>query len=508
MEENKTLGIRKIHNFFKKNYLIFFYLAVILLTSYFTYFKNYDQPNSLFWDENYHIASAQKYLDGVMFMENHPPLGKLFIALGEKIFHPNDSSDLKYFTETDYIKEVPAGYSFRGVRFFPTLFGWLSVILFFWILYFISRNPHISFAFSFMYVFENSFIVHFRGAMLEGTQIFFILLAVLYFIYLCEKESTASLINYLVLGIFMGLAVSVKANSAIVFLLYPILFFYKQNRQSAGKKLLLLKKFFFDGFILFAGFVVIFVSVWIIHFSLGKNVVNNNFYRASEEYKNLIGKQFINPYDFFVILRDNFEYSQNYNKGVPKLDVNKPGENGSHPITWPLGGKPIDYRWDAQEDATKHLYLEGNVANWLLALLADIFSLGLVVAILFFKLKVKNKRIFKYIVCFLLLYLAYMATMLQIGRVMYLYHYFIPLIFSFILVFLDFYFIWIEYLQSNRKMLYISLLLLFYAVSASYFFISPLTYYYPVNKEELNRRLWQKKIKEIVPFVFEGRANP
>jgi len=496
----------------RKNILLGIYSFLILLASYSAYFKNYDQPNALFWDENYHIASAQKYLDGVMFMEYHPPLGKLFIALGEKIFHPNDSLDLRHFTQTDYLKEVPAGYSFKGVRFFSTFFGWISAILFFSLLYLISKNPHISFAFSFMYVFENAFIVHFRSAMLEGTQIFFILLSILYFVYLCEKKSSVNLLGYFTLGIFMGLAVSVKANSAIIFLLFPFLFFYGQKKQGVAIKkeiYALIGKFFLKGLVLLSGISIIFVSVWAIHFSLGKNIANGNHYRASEEYKKLIGRQFLTPYDFFIILRDNMEYSQNYNKGVPKLDVSKPGENGSHPLTWPFGGKPIDYRWDALGNGTtKHLYLQGNVINWALALLAIIFSFGLSVAVWIFKIKVKNRRIFNYIVWFLLLYLVYMAVMFQIGRVMYLYHYFITLIFSFILVFLDFYFIWTEYLKSNKRALFVSLFLLLFFISASYFFISPLTYYYPLTKDELNQRLWQKKVKEIVPLIFNGRANP
>ena len=43
-------------------------------------------------------------------METHPPLGKLFIALGEYIIHPNDNisqSELLKFTQTDYIKDFP-----------------------------------------------------------------------------------------------------------------------------------------------------------------------------------------------------------------------------------------------------------------------------------------------------------------------------------------------------------------------------------------------------------------
>ena len=83
-----------ITNFSKKNTKhIALYAFLILAFSFFTYFVKYNYPPSVFWDENYHIASAQKYIDGVMFMEVHPPLGKLFIALGESLIQPNKNLD-------------------------------------------------------------------------------------------------------------------------------------------------------------------------------------------------------------------------------------------------------------------------------------------------------------------------------------------------------------------------------------------------------------------------------
>ena len=72
----------------------------VLLVSYFTYLRGYDQPPYLFWDENYHIASAEKYLAKTFFQEPHPPLGKLLIALGERIVHP--SSDLTKMSDTNH----------------------------------------------------------------------------------------------------------------------------------------------------------------------------------------------------------------------------------------------------------------------------------------------------------------------------------------------------------------------------------------------------------------------
>ena len=275
-----SLSIKNL--FSKKINILIIYSIIVLAVSYFTYFKNYDYPPSVFWDENYHIASAEKYLQKVMFMEPHPPLGKLFIALGEYIIHPNNGINKSGFTQTDYIKDFPAGYSFAGVRFFSALFAWLSAIVFFYILYFISKNPHTSLLFSSLYIFENALITHSRAAMLEGSHLFFILLAVLFFVYLIRKKSKITLLNYLIFGALTGLTVSVKATGAIVFFLFPFLFIADYKYSISRTVLDIGKSVILKGVFVVVGFLVIFAAVWQIHFSLGKIVLNDKYYKASK----------------------------------------------------------------------------------------------------------------------------------------------------------------------------------------------------------------------------------
>src|SRR4030042_2579443 len=88
------------------------FALIVLLISFFTFFHNYHQPDKLFWDENDHLPSAEKYLQGVMFMECHPPLGKLLIALGEAIISPNRQITKTNFTANDYLSDTPPGVSF------------------------------------------------------------------------------------------------------------------------------------------------------------------------------------------------------------------------------------------------------------------------------------------------------------------------------------------------------------------------------------------------------------
>lgn len=478
----------------KNTKYIFLYSFLILAFSFFTYFVKYNYPPAVFWDENYHIASAQKYIDGVMFMEVHPPLGKMFIALGESIIQPNKNLDTRKFTETDYIKDFPQGYSFAGVRLFPAFFAWLSAIVFFFILYFLSKNPHLSAIFSSLYIFENALIVHSRGAMLEGSHLFFILLAILYWSYLISKKVKIKNISYLILGLFVGLSVMVKATGAITFLLFLFLFVY-DNRgrfQDWHKNIFSLFKIFSVKLIVvIVGISAVFFPVWYIHFSLGKNVTSDKFYSASKEYKNIIANGgTANPMNFFVMLRDNLKYMANYNKGVPRLDVCKPDENGSYPMVWPLGDKSINYRWEKSDDGVRYLYLQSNPIIWLSALIGVILSFVLIVSKFIYKLEVKNKKIFYFLICFTAMYVSYMAIMLQIGRVMYLYHYFIPLIFSFIMLFLVFNYIASEHLANRKKTVYKFLTLFVLTIIASYQFYSPLTYYKPLTTDEFNQRIW------------------
>lgn len=487
----------------KNTKYIFLYSFLILSFSFFTYFVKYNYPPAVFWDENYHIASAQKYIDGVMFMEVHPPLGKLFIALGEYIIKPNKNLDIHKFAETDYIKDFPQGYSFAGVRLFPTLFGWLSAIVFFFILYFLSKNPHLSAIFTSLYVFDNALIVHARGAMLEGSHLFFILLSILYFSYLVSKNSKIKNISYFILGILIGLSVMVKATGAITFLLFLFLFAYnyRGHFKNWQKNIFSLFKIFSVKLIvIIIGISAVFFPIWYIHFSMGKTVASDKFYSASEEYKNIIANGgTANPMNFYIMLRDNIKYMANYNKGVPRLDVCKPDENGSHPLVWPVGDKSINYRWEKNDEGVRYLYLQSNPVIWFSSLIGIILSLTLIISKFIYKLQLKNKRNFYLLTSFTLMYVSYMAIMLRIGRVMYLYHYFIPLIFSFIILFLIFNHIAGEYLKTNKRTAYHLLILFLLIIIGSYQFYSPLTYYRPLKTDEFNQRIWFKfwKLKAI-----------
>ena len=458
------------------------YIFLLLLIGFFTYFYKYWYPPKQFWDENYHIASAQKYIDGVMYMEPHPPLGKMFIALGEVLLNPNEGIDRSYFTKTDYIKKFPKDMSFAGYRFFPALFAWINVVLFFLILKELVKDDLLAFFGSFLYLFDNAIITHSRAAMLESTQLFFIFGALWWFIKKYEEEKTLK--DYLILGIWSGLALAVKANSAILLLLF-LLWGFKEFRK--GKKLAILKGGVAYG--LAAG--LMFFGVFYLHFALGQKMPTHKSYAASKEYKEIIKQgEVANITNFPIMMRDNLKYMSDYQKGVPKLNLCKKGENGSLFIGWPLGIKAISYRWEKHGSLVQYIYLQGNPVTWMIGLIAVFLSIVLVVSVAIFKTPIKNRRIFEYIAIFTFIYISYMIAVGQIPRVMYLYHYFIPLTISYILAVLILYYLFEEYIKQRDKLVWGSILSVIVAIIFTWWFYSPFSYYKPLNTLEFNKRIW------------------
>jgi dolichyl-phosphate-mannose--protein O-mannosyl transferase len=233
----------------------------------------------------------------------------------------------------------------------------------------------------------------------------------------------------------------------------------------------------------------VFLGVFYIHFALGQKVVDGRFYKASLEYKEIIAKkETANPANFLVMLKDILRYMSDYQKGVPRLNLCKKGENGSLFIGWPLGIKAISYRWEKHGSQVQYIYLQGNPVTWMIGLISVFLSVVLVVGAFVFGVPVKNRRIFEYITAFVFIYVSYMIAVGQIPRVMYLYHYFIPLTISYILAVLLFYYLFEEYLKS--KIVWTGLGLIAAAIVFAWWFYSPFTYYKPLNTEEFNKRVW------------------
>lgn len=474
------------------------FLFILVLSS-FTIFHQYAHPPHFFWDENYHIASAQKYLNGVFFMEPHPPLGKMLIALGEKLLNRNALDD--QFIGTDYAKDPPPDFSFAGYRFFPVLLAWLTAPILFCIFFVLTRRSLWAVFLSFLYVFDNAMIVHLRGAMLEGPLLFFSSLTILAFLLLLEQRDDPK--RFARAALFFGVAFAgmmlTKVFGLILILLVPSLFLLLWNRK------------LFLRFLGWAalGFLPLYIGIWQLHFALASRInpvlPDNGFYQASEEYKQILAEgRNASLLSLPVMLRDSLTFIGHYEEGVPRLDLCKSDENGSPWFLWPVGGRAINYRWETSLGQTyKYLYLQVNPAVWLLGFLGVLLSAALLLcsAIAPPVSPLERRGL---VLTFFTLYVAYLAGISTIDRVMYLYHYFLPLLLSFLLltlVILEVRCIGRLRLGPNEKTL--GLLILGLLVFLSYQFYRPLTYYEPMTDKQVERRallkIWELRCVRCPP---------
>lgn len=459
-------------------------IVFLLVLSYFSIVHNFWSPPYLFWDENYHIASAQKYLNGIYFMEPHPPLGKLFIALGEYLFHPNALAT--QFLNTDYGSNLPAGFSFFGYRFFPVMLAWATVPVIYLIFRRITGRNLWAVLLSFLYVFDNALLVHLRSAMLESTLLFFCSLTILGFLLAIDWMDDPKRLRWaaILTGSAFGLALATKLFALVLILLVPALLWMTWPRVAAF--------FRFLGVALLAG-VLCYCAVWYVHFSIGTTVnpklPDQGFYQASERYQEILkqGKG-DSIFAFPIALQDHLAFVDHYEDGVPRLDMCKTDENGSPWFYWPFGARSINYRWESDTNGTRYLFLQANPVVWAAGLLGVLLSL---VLLLGSQLSPEPSRLRsgRLLAVFMGIYVSYMIAVSGITRVMYLYHYFVPLLLTFFLFALCF----MELTRIGRWKLTEErkgglLVLLAFLIFAGYQVYRPFTYYEPIGDDAVQRR--------------------
>jgi hypothetical protein len=194
------------------------------------------------------------------------------------------------------------------------------------------------------------------------------------------------------------------------------------------------------------------------------------------------------------------KYVNNYADGVPRLNLCKKGENGSPFYWWPFGARTINYRWETKNQGAtvSYLYLVPNPVVWSISLIAVILSLVyFLMKFIFGNLKMeKNDE--QQLVVVTLLYLAYMISIARIDRVMYTYHYFIPLLFSFVMVAK-----WIPFIVSRIQVKdfeykeVVAQVMLMVLITCGWNYYRPFTYYSPISCADFMKRdifsLWQMK---------------
>ena len=472
--------------------------GVLLVMSLFMFLAGLQYPKSMFWDENYHVVSAQKHVDGMMYMEPHPPLGKMIMGLSEAIFQPNANLDMSKLLKTDYLKgdEMPKGMEFWAFRLPSALLMALSVWFLYQIIFRITHYRPVAFVFSLFMIFDNAMVLHSRAAMLEGIQFFFILLSLWYFVRTVTNNVAISLKHYAILGITVGLVTAIKYNGLVLSLLFGMLLLEDKGKALlAGEYLACIERAVLSVVAFFAALGFIFCFVFYLHIGLGDKVEPTKKYKASPQYLQSIEQNGSFSFTTFRLgFKEHMRYSAEYASGVPRLDVCKDSENGSYYAKWPFGGKGINYRWSKNTvdgvTQVSYSYLVGNPLIWLTVVAGILLSVSLILGRFIFDLPPKDDRLFMYVLYFTGLYISYMIAIAQIDRVMYLYHYFVPLLFGIINASLVFTYVFKEALAGNSRLTWLNLSVYGVLVVAIFAYFSPFTFGIPITETQFALRNW------------------
>lgn len=394
-------------------------------------------PAQPIWDEAYYLTSTQRYLERTAQFASHPPLGLMLIAAGALVVDDNRNLPVHRLAETKSVKDddVPAGYSYWGLRAASALFGVLGAALFFRLVLALNGGRlGAALAFSNLYVFDNALAVQFRAGHLDAFQSTFLLAALLVLAVAARRER-ARVGDALAFGALVGLAAMVRLNAVVlapIGLLLPALALRDPRPwRGAGVRVAALA----------AGGAAAVAATLLVHLAVaplppmhGEPAGARDAAFVSPTYQAFLdGRRSLSPAVVLAAGQDYRRYIAADFAGAPKADP-----NGSSPLAWPVMGGAINYRWDSDGAATSYLQLAGNPAGWAIGLLGVLASMVLLIL----RGAPDDEGLVRRRLMLTLLagWVLFMAVHLLLAgqRVLYLYHYFPGLLVSWALAILAF----------------------------------------------------------------------
>ena len=454
-----------------------------------------EHPRTPFWDENYYVTSAQRYLEGTAQFSVHPPLGLMLIAAGEALLGDNRELQLQNVAAQKRVsgKELPSGYSFRGVRLFPAMFAAASAVLFFAILLRLTQRRMVALAFSCLYLFENAFIAHLSAAHLDAFLVFFALGAVLCAILRVQSPLSPNRWVITLFGACIGLAAMVKVSGLLLAVLAFWMIRKPASTEGPGGLTGTWRLDLGAASRILFGMLSVMVMVMTAH-ALMSHQPPDPMSRAGHKDLPFIsqthldylrGSAELTPTVLVHVTADYVRFMHAEHEGIPQG-----GPGTSRALLWPLHVGTINYRWDKSGDKTRYVQLAGNVVNWAVGLAALTFC-----ALLSSFRGLRSSSAAgedEHLEVMKMLLVAYLVQMafhlwLEAERAVYLYHYFVPLLLTYTMAPLA----WrrvAEGLHIGQTAGKVGLLVLVAASVAMSSFIWPLNRHEPLTKTECEKR--------------------
>ncbi len=452
--------------------------------------------NSTYFDEIYYARSAYEYANGLDAYEwSHPPLGKLLITIPVAIF----------------------GYNPFAYRLMGNIFGILLIPIMYIFAKKIFKNRKWAILAGLIMMFDTFHFAHTRIALVDGIQVTFVLLSVLFmknYIDAGNKVEFKKKALYLLLsGAFFGCAMSTKWNAAYFGLGLAITFFIHLLKQYnitfkkiiKGITLERIIKFisivaiipfvlYYVSFLMFSkGTAGIFVKIYFLVFGIGILTILVGMLIKDKNLLKLFGvcvaSFIVVPviiYASTYLLFPNLSYYDGTIKGI--VDVNEMMYNyhasldATHPFSsvwyeWPIMANPVWFYSGSTADGVRMTITDiGNPAIWWVGIIGVIYLI-----INLFKNKDKDSG-------FLLVFiLATFIPYVFIGRLMFMYHYFITL--PFVMLAIVAFIKWITEKIKNDRVYYGYIILIIFMFIIFYPVVSGM----PVGDEYINALRWLPK---------------
>ena len=465
--------------------------VLVLALACFNFLRDLNNPNHAFWDESYYLTSTERYIEHTAQYASHPPLGFMFMDLGTQIVGGNKGLATHPLAEVKKIdsRTLVNGYDFTGIRLLAAVFSVISTVLFYLIVLKLTDEAFEAFVFSLLFVFENAFIVHFRAAHLDPYQMTFTLGSILVWLYTFAREPKRPILTYAAFGLLCGLSFMVKVNSLVMLALggFSLLhaLWMERNRKAVLDGLV-------RGTAVAGAFAATVVAVFCLHTVLNPKAPDPNTEAGKRDlhYMTTRYQDWMNgkaPLSAGVLWDAGYGYYQ-YMKHDFDFEI-KAEKNGSQPIEWPLMSKPISYRWDFDGKKTAYTQMVGNPVNWGLSIVGLIGAVVLILRRRSWKDTDLDHRDMGRLEVMFAMYMIFWWVHIYLGtqRVMYIYHYFIGLALSYMIVALVFRIVSRRYALVARHRFSI-LCAISLMIAGGFLFYSPLSYHYYLSREECELR--------------------
>ena len=388
-------------------------LVLVVVMAAWLCFNRLGEPRAPVWDESYYLTSTARYHQGLTQFSSHPPLGTMLIAAGDAASGKNAGADWHAIGATKAItlEQMPAGFDYAGPRLAPAAAGVIAAMLFALLMLQLTGSAPAAFLLSLLMLADSALLVQFRTAQLDAFQLAFVLAAMLAALRAVRLQTRGA---YSLFGVLVTAAALVRANGLMLGALAPLMLWpLLRNRDWKA-----LAESVFAGLYGAVVAAIFVLGVW-LHFTplppdaatpAGKQ---DSAFVTGEHARALSNGQWT--------LRTALSAASNIQRFMANDLAITPASdaNGSHPAQWLIGKGLIRYRTDLVDGQQVSIGLVPNLAVWLISLL------GVLTSFIPSRLRESPVR-----AMLLAGWIANMAALqwLDFHRVLYLYHYFIPLL--------------------------------------------------------------------------------